>query len=165
VPTIQRTWAPRGKTPIILVANNWTKISAISAISVSPDKRRAGLYIRFHDQNIRHPEVLRFLKMLRRHLKKGFVLLWDRGRIHKAKAVKAFLWKYRRSIHSYFFPGYSPELNPDEYIWSYCKRAAANSVPKDNDHLRHILGTPVRRLKTSRDLLLACVRASGLSWK
>ena len=104
VPTIRRTWAPKGKTPILKIAGGWTKISSISAISVSPKKKHVALYIRFHAKNIRFPQVIGFLKLLHKHLRRGFILLWDRGASHKAKAVKRFL-KTQPYIFSYHLLG------------------------------------------------------------
>lgn len=163
VPTVRKTWAPVGKTPILPIAGGWTKISAISAISVSAGKRRTALYIRFHPlKNIRHPQVLTFLRHLLRHLKRGFVLLWDRGSTHKAGAVKRFLHDNRLRIHDHFFPGYAPELNPAEFIWNNMKRFVSNSVPKDTDDLQKLLRSSSQRLKHSERLLRSCIRASEL---
>jgi hypothetical protein len=45
-PTVRRTFAPRGQTPIIKSWDRHDRISAISAVTVSPKRRRLGLY--FH---------------------------------------------------------------------------------------------------------------------
>ncbi|HAG50380.1 MAG TPA: hypothetical protein DCL42_03470 [Deltaproteobacteria bacterium] len=164
VPTVRKTWAPRGKTPILRVAGGWTKISSISAISVSPKRKRVGFYIRFHvSKNIRHPQVNAFLRHLLKYLKRGFVLVWDRGATHKAGAVQRFI-KADGRIHAYHFPGYAPELNADEYAWNHMKRSVANGVPKDIYDLRHYLYQSAQRLKRSKRLLLSCVRATKLPW-
>jgi hypothetical protein len=84
-------------------AGSWTKISTISAISVSLRSKRIRLYIRFHPgKNIRWPEIIEFLNHLKRHLSKGFVLLWDGGMPHKAAMVKRWL-KEHPSIDAYGF--------------------------------------------------------------
>jgi len=114
-------------------------------------------------KNIRHPEVMSFLKHLLRHLRKGFVLLWDRGSTHKAKAIKKFL-KGHPHIHSHFFPGYAPELNPDEFVWTNMKRSAANSVPKDTNDLKNFLKISAQILRRSEGLLWSCIHASELPW-
>jgi len=62
------------------------------------------------------------------------------------------------------FPGYAPELNPDEFVWSYLKRGVANTVPTDLRHLKRLIHTPLQRLRQSQRLLWACVKASELSW-
>lgn len=164
VPTVKKTWAPIGQTPILKIAGGWTKISSISAISVSAGRKRIALYIRFHPlKNIRYPQVLIFLRYLLRHLRRGFVLLWDRGSSHKAGAVKRFFKDHPR-IHPYFFPGYAPELNPSEYVWNRMKDDVANGVPKDTKNLQNHLRSSSGRLKRSARLLWSCVRASELPW-
>ena len=162
MPPVRRTWAPKGQTPILPCAGSWTKISAISAIRVSLGSKRIALYIRFHPKiNIRADQVLEFLRYLRRHLRKGFVLLWDGGAFHRAGKVKRFLKKHP-SIRAYTFPAYAPELNPDEFVWAQMKRSVANGVPYDTDHLRQMLGDAVGRIKRSKKLLWSCVHAAEL---
>ena len=164
MPSVSRTWAPRGNTPHLQVAGNWDKISAISGISVSPKMKRLGLYIRFHpDKNIRQGEVVEFLTYLQRHLRGHIVIVWDNNKTHKGNIIKAYLQQHPR-IHRYFFPSYAPELNPDEFVWTNLKRAVANSVPKDQKHLLRTLSGPTRRLRRSQALLWSCIRASALPW-
>ncbi len=45
-PTVRRTFAPRGETPILRNWDRHDRISAISAITVSPTRRRLGLVYR-----------------------------------------------------------------------------------------------------------------------
>jgi transposase len=165
IPSVVRTWAPRGQTPRLRIAGHWKKISAISAISVSPRRTRLALYARCHpDQNIRSPEVVAFLQQLLRHLRGPVVLLWDAGTPHKGALVTAFLRRHPR-LQTHRFPGYAPELNPDEFVWCHLKRALANSVPEDLPHLKRLLHPPLQRLRQSQRLLWACIYASDLPWR
>jgi len=165
VPTIARTWAPQGRTPILTTAGNWTKVSAISALTVSPRRRRLGLYCRFHsNKNIRAQQVLQFLRHLLRHIRGPLVLLWDRGLPHRAKIVAQFLKPHSR-LHVHLLPPYAPELNPDELVWNHMKRAMANSVPRDVHELHRQLYKPLCRLRRSQHLLRSCINASELPWK
>lgn len=164
VPNVTRTWAPRGKTPLLRCAGHWSKISALSALSVSPKRRRIALYARFHpDKNIRSPEVARFLRHLLRHLRGSVVVLWDGGTPHKGVPVKEFLGKHPR-LHTERFPGYAPELNPAEFVWNSLKRALANSVPRDLRHLKQLVHPPLQRLRQSQNRLWSCIHASDLPW-
>ena len=164
VPTISRTWAPKGQTPILTTAGNWTKVSAISALTVSPRRRRLGLYCRFHpNKNIRAPQVIGFLQHLLRHIRGHIVLLWDRGLPHRAGIVGCFLRNHPR-LHVHLLPSYAPELNPDELVWNHMKRTLANSIPKDTKDLHRQLSYPLRRLRRSQRLLRSCINASELPW-
>jgi hypothetical protein len=87
-PTVVRTWAPRGQTPIFRHSQRHDRISVISGISVSPTRRPVGLYYQWHHHNIREVEAVAFLRHLLRHLRGHVVLIWDNLGVHKAKLVK-----------------------------------------------------------------------------
>src|SRR3989442_11971391 len=86
LPTVRRTWAPRGTTPIVRHRYRRDKVSAISAVTVSPQRHRCGLYAHFHCDNISQFEVALFLRLLLRHLAGTIIVLWDGGSIHGGPA-------------------------------------------------------------------------------
>jgi hypothetical protein len=55
---VRKTWAPVGDTPIFKHSYSRERISAISAVTVSPSRKRLGLYFRFHSTNITGVEVI-----------------------------------------------------------------------------------------------------------
>jgi DDE superfamily endonuclease len=52
IPAVRRTWAPIGQTPIHRHYYRRDRISVIGGLSVSPNRRRLGLYFRMHAKNI-----------------------------------------------------------------------------------------------------------------
>jgi hypothetical protein len=44
-PTVRRTYAPRGETPILKSWDRHDRISAIGALTVSPKRQRLGLFV------------------------------------------------------------------------------------------------------------------------
>ena len=135
IPNVRRTWAPRGQTPIIRHRYQRDKISAISAVTVSPERRRVGLYLHLHpDENISTVEVAVFLRALLRHLRGHVIVLLDGGSIHKGPEVQALQARCPR-LHLEGFPGYAPELNPDELVWAHFKGRLANGHPDTIDDL------------------------------
>ena len=104
-----------------------------------------------------------FLQQLLRHLRGPVVLLWDRSRSHRGVLVRGFLRTHPR-LHVESFPGYAPELNPDEFVWNHLKRAVANSAPRDLADLKHLLHPPLMRLRQSQRRLWSCIAASDLPW-
>jgi len=156
LPTVRRSWAPSGQTPILRhVLRNWSKVSAISALSLSPVRKRWGYYARFYSRDlVRAPQVLAFLKLLRRHLGGPLIVLWDRGQSHKALAVRQYLEQHRHQIRTEFLPPYAPELNPVELGWAYIKH---QRIPNHGypivGRLHHRLRYEARRLRRRQDLL------------
>ena len=135
IPTVRRTWAPKGKTPLLRHSYRRDRISTISALTVSPRRARLGLYVQFHRKNISGVEVLGFLRGLERHPRGPIVVVWDGGSIHYKQLVQGYVRLRGSRLQVYRFPGYAPKLNPTEYIWTNAKRSLSNGTPDDINQL------------------------------
>lgn len=161
-PVVRRTWAPRGQTPLLRQWDRRDRLSAISALTVAPRRRRFGLYWALHRHNIRSAEVLRFLRQLHRHLPHGFTLIWDRHRPHGARCVTAWLARDRRIVVEWL-PPYAPDLNPAEPVWNHTKYGdLANFAPDNLDILEGAVFDSLAATRSQRLLLAGFVRAAGL---
>ena len=161
VPSVRRTWAPCGQTPRLVHRYQRDKISAISAVTVSPTHRRLGFYCHLHLENITHVEVAVFLRLLLRHLHGPIILLWDGGSIHGGADVQQVLARHPR-LHVERFPAYAPELNPDELAWEFLKDELANGCPLNVEALLDDLTHLTRRLRRSQHRLRGFVLGSSL---
>jgi transposase len=133
----------------------------ISGISVSPQRRRFGLYFRLHLDNIRQPQVCHYLRHLLRHLRGPVIVLWDRGKIHKGPPIRDLCAAFPR-LRLEYFPSYAPELNPDEGVWTLMKGKLANGRPDSAQQLKtHLLACLVG-VRRSRRLLRSCIAQSDL---
>jgi putative transposase len=161
VPPVLKTWAPRGQTPVLRHRARRDKLSVISGLSVSPRRHRLGLYYDFHPRNIRHQEVYAFLRQLLRHLRGQVIVLLDNAGIHTAAPLRRLCARHTR-LHLEYFPGYAPELNPDEGVWNLTKRALANGRPDTLDELVVDLLWSLEGIRQSPALLRSCVTQSEL---
>ena len=131
-PLVRRTWAPRGKTPVL---DSWgghrKKVSVIGAVTLSPITRRLGFYFATEPDGYYTTEkVVGFLRDLLKHLRGKVLVVWDGGPNHKGPAMREFLRRNRR-LRLERLPAYSPHLNPVEAVWSWLKYGRlANFVPK-----------------------------------
>jgi transposase len=161
-PVVRRSWAPRGQTPILRQWDRRDRLSAISALTVAPRRRRFGLYWALHHHNIRSAEVLRFLQHLHRHVPHGFTLIWDRHRPHRATRVTRWVAQHRRIVIEWL-PAYAPDLNPVEAVWSHAKYGdLANFAPDDLSALEGAVLGSLTDTRGERPLLAAFIRAAGL---
>jgi len=90
-PTVRRTWAPQGQTPVLDAWDRRDRISAISSITVSPKSRRLNLYFDLlaDNCNVRADDVVDYLRQLRATLGGPLTVLWDGSRVHdRAKPPK-----------------------------------------------------------------------------
>jgi transposase len=161
-PTVRRTLAPRGRTPILDCWDRRDKLSCISCLTVSPLAGRPNLYFEVLPHNAHGEDVVAFLEELRRQLR-VFTVIWDRSNIHnKAKVVKEYLAKHPEVVAE-DFPGYMPELNPDEGVWSWTKYGRlANLAAEDTEELWNHVAEELIEVKHSPDLLRAFLRQTGL---
>lgn len=156
MPNVTRTWAPRGRTPVVYHLYKHDRLSVISALAVSPRRRRIALYLQLRPRALDGLDVRAFLGSLLRHIRGPIVVLWDQGTIHRRREVKVFLWQ-RPRVRVEEFPGYAPELNPAEFVWTQGDRSLANSAPADLVDLRRILRRSYRRIRSSQRLLWSCI--------
>jgi hypothetical protein len=161
-PTVRRTFAPRGKRPVLDAWDRRDRWSAISCVTLSPVAGRPGLYFDLLDHNIRGPEVVTFLAELHRRLG-PVTVVWDRNQIHsRAKVVKAWLAKHPGVVVE-DFPGYVPDLNPDEGVWGWAKYGRlANLAATDKGELWDRVVDELIEVKFRPDLLRGFIRQTGL---
>lgn len=164
IPNLRKTWAPKGKTPILRHSQARDRISTIGALTVSSKRQRFGLYLEYHAVNITGLEVIAFLQDLLRHLPGPIMLLWDGGKIHRRREVVEFLQRHER-LRVHRFPSYAPELNPIEFVWSKSKNALSNSGHTSQSTLHAHLRKSIRRTSRSQQLLRSCIQASDLPWR
>jgi hypothetical protein len=106
--------------------------------------------------------VVQFLADLHRRLGRVTVV-WDRNQIHgRARAVRAWLAR-RADVVAVDFPGYVPDLNPDEGVWGWAKCGRlANLAAKDQDELWDRVVGELAEVKFRPDLLRGFIRQTGL---
>ena len=121
-PTIRRTFAPRGSTPVNKIVDPHGRVSVIGAITVSPKRTHLGLryYMLANNTNFRGPSIIEFLTQLRGQLCGPISIVWDQIIIHSSEVVLDYL-KTVPDIVTEFFPPYAPELNPVDRAWFYLK--------------------------------------------
>jgi transposase len=160
-PTVRRTWAPVGCTPLIRHHFTNDRISVISGISVSPTQKRLGLFGMFFWDNITQDEVVAFLHEVLRHLRGHVISLMDNSKTHKGDALDRLCGRFPR-LHLEYFPAYAAELNPDEGVWGLLKGRLSNGRPDDIPELAELLQTEFRHLARSQKKLRGCIQQSEL---
>jgi transposase len=159
LPSVVRTYAPVGHTPI--VREWWTRdhLSAISAIS--PEGK---LYFRSQDRPINSDDVVGFLEHLLREVPGRLVIIWDGAPIHRSRTIRQFLTNgASQRLHLERLPAYAPELNPGEGLWQQLKGVELRNVCCFNlPHLRHELRDAVKRVRRKPRLIKSFFRGAKL---
>lgn len=106
------------------------KITVLGSLTVSPARRRCGLYAEFlRGRSVTQEDLITHLRRLRRTLRTPLVVVLDNLAQHKGRDLKAWCRKVG-DVHLEYLPPYAPELNPIEGVWSHgkCVTAAGRIV-------------------------------------
>jgi hypothetical protein len=163
-PLVRRTWAPTGRTPILLQrGRSHKKVSAIAAIVVSPHARKVNLYFRLHKNTSIYAHLVKaFLWQLSQQISERFIIVWDRLNTHRARIVIAWIAS-RKHVSQAFFPPYAPELNPVEYVWGNVKTNPMANLPEtDVKDLAYTAYRFTRKLQCNQQVLKSFLKHSSL---
>ena len=72
---------------------------------------------------------MELLKKLMFNRKRAVHLIVDGLPAHKKAIVKEYVASTRGKLTLHFLPGYAPDLNPDELVWSHVKRTGVARRP------------------------------------
>ena len=161
-PTVRRTLAPRGSTPVNKVSDPHGRISVSGAITVSPTRTRVGLqyYMLSDNVNFRGPSVIDSLKHLRSQICGQITIIWDQIIIHSSDVVLKYLQTVP-DITTEFFPPYAPELNPVDRAWFYLKYdRLPNYTPSTMAKLRCSVESEIKLLQGKTGLLRSFIQQS-----
>ena len=112
-----KTWAPKGKTPVVKTTGKKGGLCVTSAIS--PAGKMA---FRIENERVNAEMHIEFLiQLMAQHPNRKIIVVEDNATSHTAGAVKSFAMSNAKRIAVYYLPSYSPELNPDEHVWAYLK--------------------------------------------
>lgn len=149
-----RTYAPRGRTPILRVKHTRDHLSVISGITMT-----GKLYVQMQTEAYTSAGVVEFLRHLLRHIPGRLLVIWDGGMIHRGQPVKDFLQtEAGQRLWLERLPSYAPELNPDEGVWNLLKFVELKNVCcKSRRELAYKLRKAIARLRQKPRLLRGCL--------
>lgn len=160
LPFVSRTWAPKGRTPVIKEKAGWEHLSLIAAMAP-----HGKLYVGGQDRAYNSESVIGFLEYLcRRYRSKNLIVIWDGATIHRSQAIKDFLVRKKGRVHLVALPGYSPELNPVELLWSQLKRGLKNSVFLNLADLAEVVIEKIEEFRNDTQLLISFFRRKEVSF-
>lgn len=140
------TWAPVGQTPVVKSTGERKAIMMASAIT-----SRGELRFHLHEGSFKAENFIEFCKQLLGDAEGDIFLIVDGSSVHTAKKVKEFVKSTEGRLQLFFLPPYSPELNPDEWVWKNVKndKIGRAAIAGKNDlkskcvsALRHLHKTP-----------------------
>lgn len=155
-----RTWAPKGKTPIVKTSGQRQSINAISAVNP-----RGAFWYDVFSGSLNATVFLQLLKRFMRRRRKPVILILDRHPAHIAKMIAHFVQSQEGRLEIFFLPGYAPDLNPDEFVWSHMKRNGVTKEPlKKNESLKQRVHHDLTAIKSNRKLVRSFFQPKSVAY-
>jgi len=155
-----RSWAPKGKTPIVATSGQRQQVNAISAVNALG----AFWFLTFTGML----NATRFRDFLRRFLKgrrRNVFLVVDGHPAHRAKMIADYVQSCGGRLELHFLPGYAPELNPDEFVWNYLREAGVSKAPlKRNESLKQRVESDLTKIRRNRSLVRSFFDADSVAY-
>ncbi|MBK3564718.1 transposase [Streptomyces sp. MBT62] len=170
-PPIARTWARRGKTPVIRVRGRSRRRISIAALTCYKPGRRSRMIYRPRRDDGRRDGRKSFawtdyrdlLTTAHQQLGGPIVLVWDNLNVHLAYGMRQFIDR-QDWLTVYQLPSYAPDLNPVEGIWPLLRRGwLSNTAFTTPEHLIQTIRHGMRKIQYRPHLIDGCLTGTGLS--
>lgn len=144
-----KTWAPRGRTPIVSSTGARFGLNLISAVN-----RQGAFRFMCVQGRVNAGVFITFLKRLIHNSSRMVFLVVDGHPAHRAAKVKKYLQTVSSQLRLFFLPPYSPELNPDEHVWNDLKNNAIGRTALSGPaHMKEVVISHLHFLQKSPHLI------------
>jgi transposase len=155
-----KTWGKKGETPVVERPGQRQSVSAASAVSAN-----GGFWFRTYEGALDGELFVTLLKDMMRCKRRPIHLIVDSLPAHKTKLVKDYVASTDGRLTMYFLPGYAPDLNPDEWLWSHVKRTGAARTPlRKGETLREKVEEQLMKIKKLPRLIRAFFQAPDVAY-
>lgn len=119
-----KTWGVRGQTPVVQRPGQRQSISAASAVNA-----KGAFWFCTYEGGLNAELFVELLQKMMHRRKKPVQLILDSLPAHKKACVREYANSTNGRLRLHFLPGYAPDLNPDELVWSHVKRTGTARRP------------------------------------
>ncbi|HEV7877747.1 IS630 family transposase, partial [Bradyrhizobium sp.] len=155
-----KTWGVKGQTPVVERPGQRQSISAASAVNA-----RGAFWYCTYQGGLNAELFVTLLRQMMRRRSKPVHLVVDGLPAHKTALVKAYVASTNGMLTLHFLPGYAPELNPDELVWSHLKRTGVARAPlRQGEKLRDRIEAQLAALKRIPRLVRSFFQAPDVAY-
>jgi transposase len=139
-------------------------LSVVGLICYHPDGRRVRLMVGHVTGAYTTAKLIRVLQRLPRLVDGApVILVWDNLMTHRSRQMSSWPAGQAAWLRVVRLPGYAPELNPVEGLWSALKgHDLANYAAIDTADLWQAAGRGLGRIRRNASLLWSFLAATGL---
>ncbi len=155
-----KTWGVRGQTPVVHRPGQRQSISAASAVNAN-----GAFWFCTYEGGLSAELFVELLKEMMKYRRKPVHLVLDSLPAHKTALVKNYVASTDGRLTLHFLPGYAPDLNPDELVWSHVKRTGTARRPlQKGEKLRDKIEEQLAALKKLPHLVRSFFKAPSVAY-
>jgi len=155
-----KTWGVRGETPVVARPGQRQSVSAASAVSA-----QGAFWFCMYEGALNGELFIELLKKMMHRRRKPVHLILDSLPAHKRAIVRDYVASTQGRLSLHFLPGYAPELNPDELVWSHVKRTGTARRPlQKGEKLRAKIEEQLVRIQKLPSLIRSFFKAPSVAY-
>ena len=155
-----KTWGVRGQTPVVRRPGQRQSFSAASAVNAN-----GAFWFCTYDGALNAELFMVLLQQLMKYRRKPVHLVLDSLPAQKKAMVRDYVAATEGKLSLHFLPGYAPDLNPDELVWSHLKRTGIARRPlQQGEKLRDTIEQQLTRLQQMPHLVRSFFRAPSVAY-
>ena len=155
-----KTWGVRGQTPVVQRLGQRQSISAASAINA-----RGAFWFCTYKGALNAELFIELPMQMMKYRKKPVHLVLDSLPAHKKANVRDYVASTKGRLTLHFLPGYAPDLNPDELVWSHVKRTGTARRPlQKGEKLREKIDEQLAKLQQMPRLVHSFFKAPSVAY-
>jgi len=159
-PPLGRTYGLKGETPVVKTSGQRQSINVISAVNA-----RGAFWAVTYDGKLNAASFVLFLRDFMRGRSGKVFLVLDGHPAHKAKVVEKYVESLGGRLELHPLPTYAPDLNPDEFVWSYMKNNGVSKKPlKKDESLRRRVEEDLVMIQLNRPLVRSFFDAKSVAY-
>ena len=155
-----KTWGLRGHTPVVQRPGQPQSISAASAVNA-----HGAFWFCTYEGALTAALFVDLLASLMQDRQRPVHLVVDGLPAHKTALVKQHVASTQGRLTLHFLPGYAPELNPDELVWSHVKRTGTARRPlRKGEKLRDKIEEQLAKLQQMPHMIRSFFKAPSVAY-
>ncbi|MCX2926125.1 transposase [Streptomyces sp. NEAU-W12] len=170
-PPRARSWGSKGATPVVRVRGRGSGRVSMAELACYKPGKRSRMFCSVREYRGRKGEPkgigwrdLRDL-LVRAHIQLGgpIVLVWDNLRMHLVEPMRQFIADHADWLTVFQLLRYTPDLNPQEGIWSLVKRDIGNLAAADLGQIARAVKRKLKMVQYRPDVISGCLAGTGLA--
>jgi transposase len=155
-----KTWGVRGHTPVVERPGQRQSVSAASAVTA-----QGAFWFCVYEGALNGELFVELLKKMMHRRRKAVHLILDSLPAHKRSIVSEYVASTEGRLTLHFLPGYAPDLNPDELVWSHVKRTGTARRPlQKGEKLREKVAEQLAKLQKLPSLIRSFFNAPSVAY-